>query len=149
MSKPEIITDFDLERYKITILSLTDFSKHLMLILVAAIAFSASMVSSTTSELSQYTFIVSVIFSILSFMAGHESYILKINSLLKEDVNYNFTKESDVINSTLITKTKRYVEWQYLFTLASLILICISIGFTAFDSSNNNINCSNAHENIY
>lgn len=113
--------------YKDVCDKLESFSKHLMLILVAVVAFSASVSLEESNNISVYFFVSGVFLSICSFIAGHEASVAILNAYLKEDNSFRLLPLEESINSSLISIIRNRIKWQYYFSLLALFFILLSV----------------------
>lgn len=132
----------DEKRSKDAAESLTSFSKHLMLLLVAVIAFASAPVLNDTPRWLQLCFALGVILGIASFIAGHEGITKILSAYIKKDSKDNFVNLKDSLNKGTLQSCKMLIELQYWLMLLSLIIIAASIVLSVFvDKDKTHTNC--------
>jgi len=126
------------ERKKTIANSLIEFSKHLMMILVAVIAFAAAPALDGTAPFIKYIFVAGILIAIISFIMGHEGILKIIDSYLRHDKDGNFIDDTEILKIGTIKDAKKNIEWQYWLVLLSLILISFAIIFSVLCEKNIN-----------
>jgi hypothetical protein len=131
------------ERKKDAAESLTSFSKHLMLLLIAVIAFASAPSLNNTPWWVQGCFIIGVVFAVASFICGHESILKIINAYIKENPEGDGLLDiGEALSKGTMERTKKLVEWQYWLALLSFIMISVSIVSSVLvDKKKTSLNC--------
>jgi hypothetical protein len=129
--------------------ALISFSNHLMLVLVAIIAFVAGSALQEKDFLTRVIFIIGTFLSFISFYFGYSANINNINLItLSGDIKQK-SDEQQIIN--IKKKIKNRVQLQYFLSLFSIIFISSSLLFYAKNNdkeeynilSNAKITCTN------
>jgi hypothetical protein len=106
--------------------TLTAFSNHLMLVLIAVIAFSAAAGLSNDALWAELVFIAGVVFALASFVLGYEGNIHHINAYLLTDKTFRLRPKEQRFDAGRIDQIKRLVFIQYVCVLLSLLLILVA-----------------------
>lgn len=121
--------------------SLTSFSKHLMLLLAAVIAFAAAPVLHDAPQYLQFCFAFGVILGISSFIAGHEGITVILSAYIQKDPNNDFVSLEDSLSKGALQKCRARIEIQYWLMLGSLIIIAACIVASVFTGNKAHISC--------
>lgn len=141
MSKEKSFPESDEERRICVAESLTSFSKHLMLLLVAVIAFAATPVLNDSPQYLQFCFAFGVVIGIASIFCGHEAITIILSAYIQKDSHDNFINLGDSLTKGTLQKCKKLVEIQYWFVLVSLFIIALCIMVSVFVVKKTPINC--------
>ena len=117
--------------------SLVAFSNHLMLVLVAVIALASNAAFQGHNYTSKALFSCGIVVSIFSLYWGYSANIAKINEFLRTGADFKLLPREERIISGVLSTIKKYVQWQYVSTVFSIICIAASIlNNIYFDYSN-------------
>lgn len=103
--------------------SMSDFSKHLLVVIFAIFAFTSSTLLDSPTIYVKFTYILSLSCAILSMYYGFETILCSVNEKIER---YQDTKYQR-ITLVALSSMKKNLQSQYYFSLLSLILLAITI----------------------
>jgi hypothetical protein len=119
--------------------SLISFSNHLMLVLVAVIAFASGAAFQNDNLWSEILFSAGIIFSLVSFYLGYSANIARINGFLQKDENFKLLPQKERITLGLISRIKKFVQFQYTASVLAILCIAGSIWHTIYQDRSDSL----------
>jgi len=114
--------------------SMISFSKHLISVVFVIFSFSSSTLIGSTIISAKITYVISLLFAIFGMYSGFRVILEKLNADILSDLN----SLGGISNSSIaiIKEMKRWLRWQYMSFLTSLVLLTAAIVLKLFIQPN-------------
>ncbi len=105
---------------------LSDFSKHLLVTVFAIFAFTSGPLLGTSNVYVKIAYMASLLFSLIGMSYGFKGVLVKINYYIENEIDESSNDLVFPVGKLGIMK--HYVQWQYIWTLVSLLTLMVTIG---------------------